>query len=69
AVFTFEVTKNAIKASVAAAVKAVYKVSAVKVAVLNNPARNVFVRGRKGVVSGVRKAIVTLKKGDKIEFV
>ncbi|MBP6858923.1 MAG: 50S ribosomal protein L23, partial [Candidatus Pacebacteria bacterium] len=63
-VYTFEVTKNANKASVAAAVKALYKVSAVKVAVLNNPARNVFVRGRKGVVSGVRKAIVTLKKGD-----
>ncbi len=68
-VYTFEVSKNANKASVAAAVKALYKVSPVKVAVLNNPARNVFVRGRKGVVSGVRKALVTLKKGDKIEFV
>lgn len=68
-VYTFEATKNANKASVAAAVKALYKVSPIKVAVLNNPAKNVIVRGRRGVVSGVRKALVTLKKGDKIEFV
>lgn len=68
-VYTFEVTKGANKNSVASAVKALYKVIPVKVAMLNNPARNVFVRGRRGVVPGVRKALVTLKKGDKIDFV
>lgn len=68
-VYTFEVSTNANKNSVAAAIKTLYKVTPTKVAILNNPARNVFVRGRRGVVSGVRKALVTLKKGDKIDFV
>ena len=68
-VYTFEVTVGANKNSVASAIKQLYKVTPVKVAILNNPAKNVFVRGRRGVVAGVRKALVTLKKGDKIEFV
>jgi large subunit ribosomal protein L23 len=68
-VYTFEVTLSANKNSVASAIKSLYKVTPVKVAILNNPAKNVFVRGRHGVVAGVRKALVTLKKGDKIEFV
>ncbi len=68
-VYTFEVTKNANKNSVAQAVKALYKVTPVKIAMLNNPAKNVFIRSRRGVVPGVRKALVTLKKGDKIDFV
>lgn len=68
-VYTFEVTKSANKNSVAQAVKALYKVTPLKIAMLNNPAKSVFVRGRRGVVPGVRKALVTLKKGDKIDFV
>ncbi len=68
-VYTFEVTNGANKNSVMQAVKSLYKVVPVKVAMLNNPARNVFIRGRRGVVPGVRKALVTLKKGDKIDFV
>jgi len=68
-VYTFEVTKAANKNSVVSAVKVLYKVTPTKVAILNNPAKNVFVRGRRGVVGGVRKALVTLRKGDKIDFV
>lgn len=68
-VYTFEVTRGANKNSVKSAIKSLYKVSPIKVAILNNPAKNVFVRGRRGVVPGVRKAVVTLKKGDKIDFV
>lgn len=68
-VYTFIVTKGANKPSIAQAVKALYKVSPVKVTVVNLPSKNVFVRGKKGVVSGMRKAVVTLKKGDKIDFV
>ena len=68
-VYTFEVAKNANKNSVAQAIKTLYKVIPVRVAILNNPAKNVFVRGRRGVVPGVRKALVTLKKGEKIDFV
>ena len=68
-VYTFEVTKNANKQSISAAIKAMYKVTPVKVAIVNLPARNVFVRGRKGRTSGVRKAVVTVKKGEKIDFI
>ncbi|HTK33232.1 MAG TPA: 50S ribosomal protein L23 [Candidatus Paceibacterota bacterium] len=68
-VYTFVVTKGANKPSIAQAIKALYKVSPIKVTVVNLPSKNVFVRGKKGVVSGIRKAVVTLKEGDKIDFV
>lgn len=68
-VYTFEVTKSSTKASISRAVTALYKVIPVKVAIVNLPARKVFVKGRRGVVAGVRKALVTVKKGDKIDFV
>jgi len=68
-VYTFEVAKNANKDSVSKAMKTLYKVSPMKVAIINLPSKRVFVRGKKGVVSGVKKALVTLKKGDKIDFV
>jgi large subunit ribosomal protein L23 len=68
-VYTFEVTRGANKPVIAAAIKAMYKVTPVKVAVSNLPARKVFIRGKRGVQSGMRKAVVTLKKGDKIDFV
>ncbi len=68
-VYTFEVARGANKPSIAAAVKALYKVTPIKVTVINMSARKVFVRGKRGVQSGMRKAVVTLKKGDKIDFV
>lgn len=68
-VYTFEVPKSATKQSVAGAIRALYKVTPVKVAMVNLPPKNVFIRGRRGRVSGVRKAIVTVKKGEKIDFV
>ncbi len=68
-VYTFEIAPNANKNLVAKAVVALYKVTPVKVAIVNSPAKKVFIRGRRGVVGGIRKAIVTLKKGDKIDFV
>ena len=68
-VYTFEVARGANKPVIAAAIKALYKVIPIKVAVSNLPSRNVIVRGKRGVQSGMRKAVVTLKKGDKIDFV
>ncbi len=68
-IYTFEVTKKANKKSIAKAVKELYKVTPVKVNIVNLPTKKVFSRGKKGTVSGVKKAIVFLKKGDKIEFV
>jgi large subunit ribosomal protein L23 len=68
-VYTFEVAKNANKEAVSKAVNALYKIVPVKVAIINTPTKNVFVKNRRGTVSGIKKAIITVKKGDKIEFV
>lgn len=68
-VYTFEVNKGTTKPEIAKAVIKLYKVTPVKIAIVNLPTRNVFVRGKKGTVSGVKKAIVTVKKGEKIDFI
>ena len=49
------------------AIKAFYKVTPEKINIVRNPSKTVFVRGKKGVKSGVKKAYVYLKEGDKIE--
>jgi DNA gyrase/topoisomerase IV subunit A len=49
--------------------KDVSKPRATGVRIINLPAKKVFVRGKKGVQSSIKKALVYLKKGDKIEFV
>ena len=66
-VYVFEVTKNATKKSVAASVRDAYKVTPEKVRIATIPSKQVFIRGKKGVKSGGKKAYVYLKKGDKIE--
>ena len=68
-VYTFQIGKNANKQMVARAIRALYKVVPVKIGIVTIPARNVFIRGKKGSVPGMKKAIVTLKKGEKIDFV
>lgn len=67
-VYVFEVTKSANKKSISASVRDAYGVTPVKVRVTMMPAKQVFVRGKKGVKSGGKKAYVYLKKGDKIEL-
>ena len=68
-VYTFQISENATKSSVAKAMAALYNVTPVRVAMINLPAKKVFVRGKRGVVSGIRKAMVTVKSGEKIDFV
>ncbi|HEX7724170.1 MAG TPA: 50S ribosomal protein L23 [Candidatus Paceibacterota bacterium] len=68
-VYTFVVSADANKPSIAKAVKHLYKVTATKVAIVNLPAKEVWARGKWGTVSAVRKAVVTVKKGDTIDFV
>ena len=46
-----------------------YKVSPMKVRIVNLPAKKVFVRGKWGEKTSVKKAYVYLKKGDKIEII
>lgn len=66
-VHTFEVAPRATKEQVAKTIQAFYKVSPLKIRMVKNPAKKIFVRGKKGVKAGVKKAFVYLKKGDKIE--
>jgi|SRR3989344_1763849 len=68
-VYVFEVVKDATKKSISASIREVYKVTPEKVRVAMIPSRQVFVRGKKGVKSGGKKAYVYLKKGDKIEII
>lgn len=68
-VYTFEISKNATKPEIEKTIKKMYKVTPVKIAIVNLPARNVFVRGKRGRVSAIKKAIVTVKKGEKIDFI
>jgi large subunit ribosomal protein L23 len=68
-VYTFEIPPAANKKQVMEAVKSYYKVTPVKVNIVNLPSRKVLVRGKIGTKTGVKKALVYLKKGDSIEFV
>ena len=68
-VYTFDVSPRATKLTVMKAVKELYKVDAVKVAMIRIPAKRVFVRGKWGVKTGGKKALVYLEKRKTIEFV
>ncbi|MDO8575215.1 MAG: 50S ribosomal protein L23 [bacterium] len=67
-IYTFVVTKDANKYKVYNAIKNKYKVEAVKINITNLPQKRVFVRGKWGKKSSLKKAVVFLKKGEKIEF-
>ena len=66
-VYTFEISKDATKTSVSKAIKAFYNVSPLKVNIVKNPSKKVFMKGKIGKSSAVKKAYVYLKTGDKIE--
>lgn len=67
--YVFEVATDATKASVAASVKATYKVTPVRVNITQIADKKVFIRGKRGVKRGGKKAYVQLKKGDKIDLI
>ena len=66
--YIFNVTKNANKDNLFQEVKMTYKVTPLKINILNRQPRNVLRRGKPGRVAGFKKAILTLKKGDKIDI-
>ncbi len=68
-VYTFDILEGANKTEIKKAIFALYNVKPIRVNVLPVPKKNVFSRGKAGVKGGGRKALVYLKKGDKIEFV
>ena|SRR3989344_2429695 len=68
-VYTFDITSSATKNTIARAVTQVYKVVPERITVSTIAAKKVFRKGGWGVKKGGRKAMVFLKKGDKIEFI
>ncbi len=66
--YIFVVADDANKHEVAIALKSIYKVDVTKVNIINTRPDDRIVRGRnKAHSKGYKKAIVTLKKGQKIE--
>ena len=68
-VYTFNVSDSANKTEIKKAIFQIYKVKPVKVNILIVPEKEIFVRGKKGTKQGGKKALVYLKKGDKIEII
>ena len=67
--YVFVVDPGATKSTIKSAFMAKYKVAPVKINIVNLPAKKTFKRGIRGSRTGVKKAIVYLKAGDKIEIV
>ena len=69
-VYTFDIRQSATKRDVATAVAKMYKVTPVKVTVVNTPAKRVALKRKRGFgkTTASRKAYVTLKKGEQIQF-
>lgn len=70
-VYTFIVRRDATKFTVADAVRALFKVTPVKVNIVNKSPRQFMSRSKGRVQSekGMKKAYVYLKKGDRIDLV
>jgi len=67
--YVFEVSKKASKGSILKEIKTLYKVTPIKVNIVNLPSKRVFSKGKNGRSGGVKKAYVYLKKGDKIDLI
>lgn len=65
--YVFLVQHEATKPEIRKAIKEIYKVDPVAVNIINRPAKRKGAGMRKGKQSGYKKAIVTLKKGQKID--
>ena len=68
-VYVFEVNSNSNKGDILKAFNGKYKISPLKIATVTIPAKNVFVRGKRGKKSGYKKAYIYLRKGDKLEII
>ncbi len=66
--YTFLVPMDANKSAVIAAFKKEFKKNPVKVAIARMPGKPLYRGGRPAWKPGYKKAVVTLKEGDKIEF-
>lgn len=67
--YVFDVAENTNKTEIRKAIFDIYKVKPLKVNIVKIQSKQIFSKGKKGVKSGGKKAVVYLKKDDKIEFV
>jgi len=66
--YTFEVAKTASKPQIATAISEIFDVTVSKVNTINVTGKPRRVRAAKGKTRDWKKAVVTLKEGDSIEF-
>ena len=64
----FKINKNANKKNVKKSIEKIFKVNVIKVNIINKKTRTKLTRGRKVKVTGYKKAIITLKKGQSIDL-
>ncbi len=64
----FKVRKSASKKNLKNNIEKIFKVNVTKINIINKQNRTKFTRGRKVKVSGFKKAIITLKKGQSIDL-
>ena len=64
----FKVHKNANKNNIKNNIEKIFKVNVTKVNIINKQNRTKLTRGRKVKISGFKKAIITLKKGQSIDL-
>jgi large subunit ribosomal protein L23 len=66
--YLFQVDRRANKIDIRNAIKEIFKVAVQKVNIVNQIGKLKRVRHKPGMTAAIKKAIVTLKKGEKIEF-
>ena len=64
----FKVHKKANKKNIKSNIEKIFKVNVTKINIINKQNRTKLTRGRKVKVSGFKKAIITLKKGQSIDL-
>ena len=64
----FKVLKSANKKNLKNNIEKIFKVNVTKINIINKQNRTKFTRGKKVKVSGFKKAIITLKKGQSIDL-
>ena len=64
----FKVPSNANKKNLKKNIEKIFKVNVVKINTINLKGKTKVVRGKKTFTSGIKKAIVTLKKGQSIDL-
>tara|TARA_B100001123_G_scaffold438139_1_gene572301 strand:+ start:86 stop:379 length:294 start_codon:yes stop_codon:yes gene_type:complete len=64
----FKVPKNANKKNLKKNIEKIFKVNVTKINIINKKSREKLTRGRKIKISGYKKAIITLKKGQNIDL-